>query len=289
MTAIKLLPAFTGAPERNRVYNVSALTLLRALPDASVDAIVTDLPYGTTACSWDTIIPFEPMWREVKRTLKPRGVFVTTASQPFTSKLVMSNIEMFKYSWVWVKEVGTNFLNSSREPMKEHEDVLVFGFAETAYYPQYIQRKDKERAKYPYKPNFNNGGKVYGNYDFPARMSKDLELRIPSSVLCHNREMGLHPTQKPVALYEYLINTYTQPGDLVVDFCAGSGTTAVAARNTKRDYIIGDTDAHYCDVARERLRTSILEPRYVKCDEDVTAMPTKEGYKSHLFAAAVSE
>lgn len=225
-------------------------------PDASVDMILCDLPYGTTACTWDTVIPFEPMWKAFKRIIKPRGAIVLTASQPFTSKLVCSNLEQYKHSWSWVKEVGTNFLNSSREPMKEHEDVLVFCISVPEYYPQFISRVDKERAKYPYKPNQNIGGKVYGNYDFPVRMSKNLELRIPSSVLRFNREMGKHPTQKPTPLFEYLIRTYTQPGELVFDPCVGSGTTAIAARKVGRHFVCGDSSPEYVKVANERLQNT---------------------------------
>lgn len=121
-----LLPAFVGTPEVNTVYNVDALTLLAALPDKSVDAFITDLPYGTTACSWDEIIPFAPMWAEVRRTLKPRGVFVTTASQPFTSKLVMSNMSMFRYEWIWEKAIASGFLSAKYRPLREHENILIF-------------------------------------------------------------------------------------------------------------------------------------------------------------------
>lgn len=237
----------------NRVYHCDALELMRSLPMQSVDAIITDLPYGTTACSWDEIIPFEPMWAGVKRVLKPRGVFVTTASQPFTSKLVMSNLAWFKYEWVWVKNRGSNPSNAKIQPMKEHETILVFGG--NTYYPQMKPRSlgGKSRAKYAINPS--NTGKreaMSGFIDREIRIINPDE-RLPGSVLDFNTEVGLHPTQKPIALFDYLMRTYSLTDDVILDPCCGSGTTAIAARNLNRQYIVGDSSAEYVEVARKRL------------------------------------
>lgn len=240
---MQLLPPFVGVPEVNRVFNCDAFELLRALPDKSVDAYITDLPYGTTACSWDEIIPFAPMWAEVKRTLKPRGVFVTTASQPFTSKLVMSNLDWFRYEWVWNKLISGNFLLAKYQPMKIHENVVVFAESQTNYYPQ--MRKGFMRTK--------GGGK--SNLWSMSKTSTTNDDYYPVTIIERSnadRDVD-HPTQKPVALYDYLIRTYTQPGDLVVDFCCGSGTTAIAARNLGRRWIAGDITPEYVDIARKRL------------------------------------
>lgn len=289
MIETPLLPAhtgerftFAGQPRRNRVWCMDWNALVSQLPDQSVDAYILDLPYGSTACHWDEIIPFAPMWEQVKRTLKPRGVFVTTASQPFTSKLVMSNVKWFRCEWIWRKPQGTGYLNANRQPMKNHENVIVFAEGEHDYNPQMRDGK-------PYRATSGAVGGFIRDKTVGGYLTISDGERYPLTVLDFNSETGLHPTQKPLDLMEYLIRTYTQPGDLVVDFCAGSGTTALAARNTGRDYIIGDSSEHYCNVARERLRTSILEPHYVKTDDDVTTLPVKEGYEAHLFAQAASE
>lgn len=245
----------------NTVTCCDALALMEQLPPASMDAIITDLPYGTTQSAWDEIIPFEPMWAGVRRVLKPRGVFVTTASQPFTSKLVMSNLAWFRCEWIWEKNRGSNFLNAQREPLKEHENLLIFSERAGKYYPQLIDRKDKARAKYPYKAD-SRKQKGYGAIDFPTRYSSNINLRMPGTVLRYGTERGLHFNQKPVALYEYLIRTYTQPGEIVLDFCCGSGTTGVAARNLNRRYILGDNSPVYCDVARKRLAQDYTLPMF---------------------------
>lgn len=245
------LPALPGALDT--VYHVDALALLAALPDASVSAVITDLPYGTTACSWDEIIPFEPMWAGVKRVLKPRGVFVTTASQPFTSKLVMSNPKWFRYEWIWDKGKGSNYQLANIMPMKSHENVLVFAASSTTFFPQFwystpYKTKEGKRA------NPIQGLIVSTASTYRTSSISDDGKRYPVSVLRHERDNDrLHPTQKPVALYRYLVRTYTQPGDLVLDFCCGSGTTALAAREEGRRFIAGDTSADYVAIANKRL------------------------------------
>lgn len=246
---------FPGALDQ--VYQMDALELLKVLPPESVNAFILDLPYGTTACSWDEIIPFEPMWAGVKRVLKPRGVFVTTASQPFTSKLVMSNVSGFKYSWVWVKNKITGFANAPKQPLRRFEDVLVFGGG--AYYPQGLQRVNITRRNGVSAGGSSLRGELTGNAG-KGKLRTEGSVYVqewtnyPDNVLFFDCETFTeHGTQKPVALFRYLIRTYTQPGDLVVDFCCGSGTTALAAREEGRRFIVGDTSPEYVAIARERL------------------------------------
>lgn len=229
------------------VHHADLFDLCAQLDAGSVDMILADLPYGTTACSWDTVIPFEPMWTAFKRIIKPRGAIVLTASQPFTSALVMSWPQGFRHEWVWHKEQGTNPYAAEIAPMKIHETVLVFADGQVNYTP--IITKGR-----PFKAFFSEKAKIGEVYGRNASVHKaNIGTRFPLSVIAVNTENGLHPTQKPVALFEYLIRTYTQPGELVFDPTAGSGTTAVAARNTGRHYIVGDSSAEYVDVMRARL------------------------------------
>lgn len=232
-----------------RVTQIDALELLSLLPDASVDAIVTDLPYGTTACAWDQVIPFAPMWTGVRRVLKPRGVFVTTASQPFTSALVMSNPTWFRYEWIWQKTVGSNPMLTTWQPFKKHENVLIFSETQPVYYPQMEEGT-------PYKDRARKSG--LKALHATAGMKKAIDndgTRVPSSVQLFPNPNNdtVHPTQKPVALYRYLVRTYTQPGDLVLDFCCGSGTTGIACREEGRRFILGERDAEIAATAQARL------------------------------------
>jgi site-specific DNA-methyltransferase (adenine-specific) len=243
---VNLLPAFVGAPEVNRVYHCDALTLTNALAPQSVDMILADLPYGTTACAWDEIIPLAPMWAAFNRVIKPHGAIVLTASQPFTSKLVMSNPKMFRHEWIWEKPKGTGYVNANRVPMKNHESVLVFSDGFVVYFPQ--MRKGK-----PYTKRRSADGEFIGDKNLDGYFTINDGERYPVSVIHYDTDKGLHPTQKPVALFDYLIRTYTQEGDLVLDPTCGSGTTAIAARNTGRRFICGDLDAGYVEIARQRL------------------------------------
>lgn len=240
-----LLPSVAMSAARDVIHHTDLLTLCGTLGAASVDMILCDLPYGTTACSWDTVIPFEPMWQQFKRVIKPNRAIVLTASQPFTSKLTCSNFPMFRYEWIWIKRHGSNFLDVNRKPMKCHESALVFSSGACIYYPQM-------REGTPYRCVTGSNTANYGKFK-RVESNNDGE-RYPLSVLQLNDEHGLHPTQKPVALFEYLIRTYTQPGDVVLDPCVGSGTTAVACRNLDRRYICGDSSAEYVAVARKRLQ-----------------------------------
>lgn len=234
------------------------LEVMRTLDAGSLDAIITDLPYGTTACAWDEVIPFVPMWEQVKRILKPRGVFVTTASQPFTSRLVMSNLEWFRYEWVAQKPQGTGYLNANRQPMKNHESVIVFAEGAHTYNPQ-MRFGRAYRATRGAVGGFVRD-KTVGGYETVNDGS-----RYPLSVVDFVWETGLHPTQKPVALYAYLIRTYTNPGDTVLDLCMGSGTTGVAAVKEGRNFVGCDNDGGYFAIAQRRIEQAqmqlpLLEP-----------------------------
>jgi site-specific DNA-methyltransferase (adenine-specific) len=237
------------------------LEVMKTIPDGSVDMVLTDPPYGTTACKWDSIIPFEPMWEQLKRVTKKNGAIVMTASQPFTSALVMSNVRMFKYEWIWEKAVGSNFAVLKFQPMKEHENVLVFSEGKHNYYPIKQPRKGSGSDRLKYGNNGSKTGEATGSLNFHGFTPEtyDRNWRNPSSVqYFNNREKyrGLHPTQKPVALMEYLIKTYTNEGETVLDFTMGSGTTGVAAKGLNRNFIGIELDEQYFNIAKERIENT---------------------------------
>lgn len=244
------------------------LTLLKSLPDNSIDMIFTDLPYGTTACSWDEVIPLHEMWKELNRVIKPNRAMVFTATQPFTSKLIMSNVKNFKCEWIYKKRCASNFAQAKYAPMREHESVLVFGKGKVLYNPIKEQRKGsgKQRAKYGYSEKSRHQcgefvGRIYGTYDSTNDAGND-ELRYPSSVQEFNNrargDRGHHPTQKPVALCAYFIKTYSNPGDVILDIAAGSGTTLVAAKKLARHYIGFELSEKYCKIAKERMNNETI-------------------------------
>jgi site-specific DNA-methyltransferase (adenine-specific) len=211
-----------------------------------VDAVITDPPYGTTECPWDSVIPLAPMWEQVKRILKPRGVFVTTASQPFTSALVMSNTGWFRYEWIWEKDMGTGFLNAKKQPLRITENISVFANGQTKYYPQ--MRKGFK----PYICKQGSDSNNYGKYSRVETINNGDRYPVNSIKNIRNGDKQ-HPTQKPVALIEYLIKTYTKEGELILDNTAGSGTLAIACINTNRRYICIEKDEHYFEVMRTRI------------------------------------
>lgn len=217
------------------------------IPEGSVDLILCDLPYGTTQNKWDSVIPFEPLWSHYWRVLKPNGAAVLTAAQPFTSALVMSQPDKFKYQWVWEKSAATGHLNARNQPMRNHEDVLVFCFGRCVYNPQGLLPHGKVTRRGGNGDNFGDSGKAnyqeYTNY--------------PRSVLKIASEGGtVHPTQKPVALMEYMIRTYTNEGATVLDNCMGSGTTGVACANTGRRFIGIERDEAYFQIAKDRIKNA---------------------------------
>lgn len=245
--------------ELNRIYNEDCLVGMSRIPDKSVDMILCDLPYGTTACKWDEIIPFEPLWEQYNRIIKDNGAIVLTASQPFTSALVMSNPKMFKHEWIWKKNAGSNFGSVKVQPFKEHESVIVFGKKKINYFPIMQERSESGKSRVKTPINYNTKTEIVASTLHNNVTSIRPELRYPSSVQLFNRERGLHPTQKPVALFEYLIKTYTNEGETVLDNCMGSGTTAVACVNTNRNYIGFELDPEYHAIAEKRVQDAINE------------------------------
>jgi len=240
----------------NKLFYGDCLEIMPQIPDQSIDMILCDLPYGTTACKWDTIIPFEPLWEQYKRIIKANGAIVLTASQPFTSALVMSNIKMFKYEWIWEKSKASNFLLAKKQPLKAHENILIFSTGTPKYNPQKTQGKPYFRGGIKDKHNNPETTNKIPNYHEHIRESKD-GLRLPRSVQKFTTaefEGKNHPTQKPVALFEYLIKTYTNEGDLVLDNCAGSGTTGVACKNLNRKFILIEKEEKYCEIIKQRLQ-----------------------------------
>ena len=232
------------------------LELMKDIPNGSIDMVLADLPYGTTACKWDTIIPFEPLWEQYERIIKSNGAIVLTASQPFTSALVMSNPKLFRYEWIWIKNRGSNFALANKMPIKEHESVLVF--YKKLPIKQQRAESGKERVKTIINPS--TASENYGGIVLQEGKIYD-ELRFPSSWQKFNCEVGLHPTQKPVTLFEYLIKTYTNEGDLVLDNCAGSGTTAIACLNTNRQFILIEKEEKYYDKAIQRIQNHISQQK----------------------------
>jgi len=240
---------------RSTFYHGDCLVEMDKIADKSIDMILCDLPYGTTSCKWDSVIPFEPLWKQYERIIKDNGAIVLTASQPFTSTLVMSNPKMFKYEWIWEKSKASNFIQASYMPLKAHENILVFSKSKTNYNPQktygkpYNKGKDKRDgvATEVYKsiPNING-----------FEIVNESGLRNPRTVqyfITAESEGKFHPTQKPVSLMEYLILTYTNEGETVLDNCMGSGTTGFACKKTGRHFIGIEKDETYFKLAVDRV------------------------------------
>ena len=244
------------------LMNADCLQAMCVIPDGSVDLILCDLPYGTTACKWDSVIPFEPLWREYWRVLKPKGAVVLTAAQPFTTQLIASQTDRFKYCWYWEKSSPGGFAQAKNMPLKTVEDVCVFSQAAAGhasqlganrmrYFPQglvYSPRTVKNTTR-------GNRGSESAFGDRPSHKPEYVQefTNYPKQVLRFDVERGLHPTQKPVALMEYLIRTYTNVGETVLDNCMGSGTTGVACKNTGRNFIGIERDPDYFRIASDRI------------------------------------
>ena len=242
----------------NKLINADCLDAMAELPDASVDMVLTDPPYGTTACKWDSVIPLEPMWEQLNRVIKPNGAIVMTASQPFTTTLIASNMKMFRYCWYWKKNKPTGFPNANHMPLRDVEDIVVFSKGKsnpaakikTSYNPQGIIESKRLKHRASKDKTVNNGerdGSLNGSYiseytNYPRQL-----LSFDSA------SKTVHPTQKPVALMEYLIKTYTNQGETVLDFTMGSGTTGVAAKNLNRRFIGIEKDDAYFTIAKNRI------------------------------------
>ena len=234
------------------------LERMKDIPDGSIDAIITDPPYGTTACKWDTVIPLDAMWEQYRRIAKPNAAIVLTASQPFTSALVMSNLKDFKYDWCWRKSRPTGVLNAKRQPLRIKEDVLVFYQKQPAYNPQGVEDCDLLVGTGGTMANVkgNATGKITQTESGKYRQTK---TGYPRNVIEFPSMSGtVHPTQKPVALIEYLIRTYTNEGETVLDNCMGSGTTGVACVNTNRNFIGVELDEGYFKIAQDRINQAVV-------------------------------
>lgn len=229
--------------ELNNIYNMDCLEGMKRIPDKSIDMILCDLPYGTTACKWDEVLDFNKIWKQYERIIKDNGAIVLTASQPFTTKLIDSNIDLFRYCWVWNKKISGNPLLAKHQPLKVHEDICVFSKKRHNYYPQ--MRKGKMRKK---------GGGRSKLFDMEMSAKYSDEYYPISIIEFSNAKRGVHPTQKPVELFEYLIKTYTNEGETVLDNCIGSGTTAIACMNTNRQFIGFELDKNYYNIAQNRIK-----------------------------------
>ena len=249
--------------ELDRIYNMDCLEGMKHIPDGTVDAVICDLPYGTTACAWDSVIPFEPLWEQYRRIAKPNAAIVLFGQEPFSSALRMSNIEWFRYDWIWDKGRGHNFAQANFCPMRSHEIISVFSEAPAVF--------TSDGRKCSYNPQMWDSGVPYFTNGYPRRSQTNMLRknssaamfrlpadnhgeRFPLSILRFDRDTkGLHPTQKPVDLLRYLVLTYTNEGDTVLDNCMGSGTTAVVCVKEKRHFIGFELNKEYFDQAQRRI------------------------------------
>ena len=233
------------------LYNADCFDVMPMIADKSIDCIIADLPYGTTSCKWDSILPFDKLWEQYKRIIKDNGAIILFGSQPFTSALVMSNPKMFRYELVWDKKNPTNFASANKCPLKSHENILVFYLRKSTYNPI------KWRGKINHKQGNSkeNFADTRGNI---KRVDDDLSgMKFPKSIIVfekHSSQCGFHPTQKPVALLEYLIKTYTNENELILDNTMGSGTTGIACQNTNRKFIGIEKETNYFDIAVKRIK-----------------------------------
>jgi len=245
--------------EINKIYLGECLELMKNIPDGSIDMILCDLPYGTTQCKWDTIIPLDKLWKQYNRVCKKNAAILLTSAQPFTSALIMSNPKYFKYNWIWEKSKATGYLNAKKMPMRAHEDVCVFYRKPPTYNPQMVQGTPYNKGK-AHRPT-----DVYGAQK-SVLVKNDTGLRYPRTVQyfktaeSEGKKSVIHPTQKPLALFEYLIKTYSNEGELILDNCIGSGTTAVACINTNRSYIGMELDEEYYNGCLERIKKITESP-----------------------------
>lgn len=242
-----------------QLYLGDCLEVMATLPDRSIDAIITDLPYGASQCKWDNVIPFDSMWEQIRRILKSQRVFVTTAIQPFTSKLIVSNLDWFRYTWIWEKERPSNFFSAKFAPLNNTEDIAVFsdgGCNTGSKFPMKYTPQGTVSVNRVTK-NYNTGGKFGKEHRTSVndgRLYHQTTTGYPKKIIKFNNDPSTdHPTQKPVALFGYLIETYTDKGDTVLDFAMGSGTTGVAAVNTGRNFVGCDNDADYFAIAQKRI------------------------------------
>ena len=239
--------------ELNKIHQGDCLEIMQLIDDKSIDMILCDLPYGTTNCKWDSIIDLSKLWVEYERIIKDNGVIVLTAQTPFDKVLGCSNLKLLKYEWIWEKTNATGHLNAKKMPMKAHENILVFYKNQPYYNPIKTTGHKRKISTAEHKRN-SKKGEVYNNYQ---NTNYDSTVRYPRSIQIFKKDIQkskLHPTQKPVALFEYLIKTYTKLGDLVLDNCIGSGTTAIASIKTNRNFIGIELEGEYINIASQRIQ-----------------------------------
>jgi len=230
-----------------RLYKGDCLEVMNQIESGSVDAIITDPPYGTTACKWDSVIDLDLMWEQLNRIIKPNGAIVLFGSEPFSSALRMSNIKNYKYDWIWVKDNGTGFLNVKKQPLKNNESISIFYKQQCTYNAQ---------MRYGFKPYKCKSGKQSDNYRQQVQViTKSNGERYPLNTIEFKRDKNkIHPTQKPIELMQYLIKTYTNENETVLDFTMGSGSTGVACVNTNRNFIGIEQDDKYFEIAEQRIK-----------------------------------
>lgn len=242
--------------KKNNIYHMDCLEGMKLIPDQSIDFILCDLPYGITDHEWDEIIPFPLLWEQYERLIKPEGAIALTATESFTNKVIQSNPSLYKYKWIWMKNRYGHFVNAKNRPMSAFEEVLIFSKASIAnrsklkmnYFPQGLVRKQKPTIYRERESQFGTLNRNYRSLEEPEQYTN-----YPNNILNIPYEEGLHPTQKPVALFKYLIKTYTQEGMTVLDNCMGSGTTAIACLDSNRFFIGFEKDTHFFEVCQKRI------------------------------------
>ena len=238
-----------------KLYNDDCLKILPTIPDKSIDLILTDPPYGTTQCKWDNIIPFEPMWKQLKRIIKDIGCIALFGTEPFSSHLRLSNLSCFKYDWIWQKSKATNYLNAKKQPLRDSEIISIFYDRQSKYYAQ------MEKGE-PYNKGYGLRNTDVYSKQKPTLVKNEDGLRYPKTIqyfkTAESEGNVLHPTQKPISLLEYLIKTYTDENDTVLDFAIGSGSTAVACKNLNRKFIGIEIDKQYFEIAKNRIESTLF-------------------------------
>lgn len=245
-----------------RLFAGDCMSIIKSLQAKSINAVMTDLPYGTTSNKWDSVLPLDAMWSGLYAVATDSAAFVMNASQPFTSRLVMSNEKHFRHEWIWIKNRGSNFANTVREPFKEHESVVVFSRGKWTYNRQMQERTGSGMERVKGEFTFTSTSENYREFEGRSKV-KLPEMRVPSSWQKWNTACGgektKHPTQKPVEMLEYFVKTYTNPGDTILDICMGSGTTGVAAVRLGRKFVGIEMDTSYFEIAKSRIEKEVAE------------------------------
>lgn len=244
-----------GPYQLNDVYEIDAFKGMQKIPDKSIDCILCDLPYETTQNKWDKMLPLDKLWEEYERIVKDNGVIILTAQPPFDKILAVSNLKLFRYEWIWGKTHATGFLNAHKMPLKAHENILIFYKKLPKFFPQKTEGHDPVHY---YKKHTSDGGN-YGKTKKGITGGGSTE-RFPLDILIFSKDTPkIHPTQKPVALFEYFIRSYTEEGDIILDNCMGSGTTAVAAEKLRRNWIGFEIESKYVELTRKRVEELKIE------------------------------